>query len=164
MMDILDRLLEHDTWATMALLERCRRLSDDQLDQTFDIGHQTIRATLAHQIGNLDFWMALMQGQTPVRPAKTASLVDLIATQQRAYPEFAQLARQVRDEGRLEDTFPDHHGFPMSFGGAILMVTLHNEVHRNDVIHMLSRMGVPDLTEVELDHGLWDFTRRNVWG
>ena len=64
----------------------------------------------------------------------------------------------MRDEGRLEDTFLDHYGYPMTYGGAILMVILHNEAHRTEAVHILARLGVPDLPEV--DHGLWDFKRR----
>src|SRR5690349_13120004 len=62
-MDLLDRLLEHDRWATTQLLELCRGLTDAQLDQPFDVGHRTLRATLDHQIPNLDFWTGLMTGQ-----------------------------------------------------------------------------------------------------
>ena len=46
----------------------------------------------------------------------------------------------------------------MTFGGAILHVVLHNEGHRVEALHVLQRLGVPDLREV--DHGLWDFDRR----
>jgi hypothetical protein len=28
------------------------------------------------------------------------------------------------------------------------------------VIHIFARLGVPELAEVEVDHGLWDFKRR----
>ena len=38
-MDLLDRLLAHDTWTTRQLLLRCQQLTDEQLDQEFDIIH-----------------------------------------------------------------------------------------------------------------------------
>ena len=159
-MDLLDRLLEHDRWATTHLLELCRGLTDAQLDQQFDVGHRTLRETLDHQIPNLDFWTGLMTGQ-PVEEWRGRSSLDaLIATHERAYAAFASLARRVRDEQRLDDTFPDHHGYPMTYGGAILMVILHNEAHRTEIVHIFARLGVPDLAEVEVDHGLWDFKRR----
>ena len=159
-MDLLDRLLEHDRWATAHLLELCRDLTDAQLDQQFDIGHRTLRETLDHQIPNLDFWTGLMTGQ-PVESRRSPSSVDtLIAVHERAHADFASLARQVRDEGRLDDTFQDHYGYPMTYGGAILMVILHNEGHRNEVVHIFARLEVPELAEVEVDHGLWDFKRR----
>ena len=40
-MDLLDRLLDHDRWATTQLLERSRGLNDVQLDQEFDIDRTT---------------------------------------------------------------------------------------------------------------------------
>ena len=49
-MDLLDRLLEHDHWATAQLLDLSRHLSDAQLDQEFDIGHRTLRDTFEHMI------------------------------------------------------------------------------------------------------------------
>src|SRR3954449_13106654 len=135
-MDLLDRLLEQDRWATDQLLELCRELTDAQLDQPFDIGHQTLRETLDHQIPNLDFWTALMTGQPVGNQRGSSSLDTLIADHERAYAAFASAARQVRDEGRLDDTFLDHHGLPMTYGGAILMVILHNEAHRTELVHI----------------------------
>jgi uncharacterized damage-inducible protein DinB len=159
-MDLLDRMLEHDRWATTHLLELCRGLTDAQLDQAFDIGHRTLRETLDHQIPNLDFWTGLMTGQ-PIEPQPgPGSLETLIADHERAYAAFASVARRLRDEGRLDDTFRDHHGLPMTYGGAILMVILHNEAHRTEVVHIFARLGVPELAQVEVDHGLWDFKRR----
>jgi uncharacterized damage-inducible protein DinB len=160
-MDLLDRLLEHDRWATAQLLELCRSLTDAQLDQPFDIGHRTVRATLDHQIPNLDFWTGLMTGQPAAESNRVSDSVEaLIADHDRAYAAFASLARQVRDEGRLEETFLDHYGLPMTYGGAILMVILHNEVHRAEIVHIFARLGVPELAQIEVDHGLWDFKRR----
>ncbi len=159
-MDLLDRLLAHDHWATAHLLELCRGLDDAQLDRQFDVGHRTLRETFDHQIPNLDFWTGLMTGQ-PVAPRRgPRSLDTLIAHHERAHAAFAGLARRVRDEQRLDDTFLDHHGYPMTYGGAILMVILHDEAHRAEVVHILARLGVPELAHVEVDHGLWDFKRR----
>jgi uncharacterized damage-inducible protein DinB len=159
-MDLLDRLLEHDRWATTQLLELCRGLTDAQLDQEFDIGHRTVRETLDHQIPNLAFWTGLMTGQPVEHQRGPSSLETLMADHERAYAAFARLARQVRDAGRLDDTFRDPYGYPMTYGGAILMVFLHNEAHRSEVVHIFARLGVPELAQVEVDHGLWDFKRR----
>ena len=65
-MDLLDRLLGHDAWTTRQLLLRCRGLTDAALDREFDIGHRTVRATLAHIVRNVEVWSDLMSGQ-PVR-------------------------------------------------------------------------------------------------
>ncbi|HEY7036700.1 MAG TPA: hypothetical protein VH482_35560 [Thermomicrobiales bacterium] len=47
---------------------------------------------------------------------------------------------------------------PCQPGGAILHVPFYNTEHRTEALHILARLGVPDLPEV--DHGLWDFKRR----
>ena len=68
-MDLLDRLLEHDQWATTRLLDLSRGLTEAQLDQEFEIGHRTLRETFEHIIVNIGFWTALMTDQ-PVDPQK----------------------------------------------------------------------------------------------
>ncbi len=159
-MDVLDRLLEHDRWATTEILRLCGELSDEQLDRDFDIGLRSIRATLDHQIPNLDFWAGLMTGRVVAEQPRTSSIRTLIEEHERFHAAFASLARQLRDDDRLEETFLDHYGYPQTFGGVILMVILHDETHRTEVVHMLARLGVPELAHIELDHGLWDFRRR----
>ena len=37
-MNLLDRFLGHDLATTRALLQRCLDLTDDQMDQLFDVG------------------------------------------------------------------------------------------------------------------------------
>jgi uncharacterized damage-inducible protein DinB len=49
----------------------------------------------------------------------------------------------------------------MTFGGAILHVILHNAEHRTEVLHILERLGVPNLPEI--DHALWDYKRRGLF-
>lgn len=157
-MDLLDRLLDHDHWATAQLLELSRPLTDAQLDQEFDVGHRTLRATFDHVFFNVEAWTAVMAGQPLETERNARSLPELTDRHERAHEAFAALARRARDEERLDDTFVDHFGGPMTFGGAILHVVLHDAEHRAEVLHILARLGVPDLPEI--DHGLWDFKRR----
>jgi uncharacterized damage-inducible protein DinB len=159
-MELLDRLLEHDRWATDQLLELSRDLTDAQLDQAFDIGHRTLRATFEHMIFNVAFWTGLMAGQPVDAWHDDRSLAALIDRHERSFATLATLARRVRDEQRLEDTFVDHFDTHMTFGGAIIHIVLHNAEHRSEALHILERLGVPDLPEI--DHGLWDFKRRGL--
>src|SRR5436190_14328903 len=78
-MDLLERLLDHDRWMTLRFLELSRGLTDAQLDQPFDLGHQTLRATFAHIIGAIDFWVGLFTGQpveTELDDRSLAALTD----------------------------------------------------------------------------------------
>jgi uncharacterized damage-inducible protein DinB len=161
-MDVLDRLLEHDDWGTAQLLDMSQGLTDARLDQSFDIGHRTLRATLEHIIYYVEFWTALMTAQPIAAPPRSDSpLAALVDRHKRAYSHFATFARRIRDEQRLEDTFVDHYGGEMTFGGAILHVILHNAEHRTEAVHILQRLDAPGLPDmIEIDHGLWDFMLR----
>jgi uncharacterized damage-inducible protein DinB len=91
-MDLLDRLLEHDRWATDQPLERCPGLTDAQLDQPIDIGHQTLRTTFEHMIFNVEAWTAVMTGQPVEAPSDDRSLSAQIDRHERSYPAFATRA------------------------------------------------------------------------
>ena len=165
-MDLLDLLLDHDHWATARLLEVSGGLTDAQLDRPFDIGHRTVRATFGHIIFNVPFWTAFLAGHdaegghsADAQP-DDRSLPALIDHHERSYAAFADVARRLRDRRRLEETFVDHYGVRKSFGGTILMVVEHNAEHRTEVLHILGRLGVPDLPEVDL--GAWEYMLLNA--
>jgi uncharacterized damage-inducible protein DinB len=165
-MDLLDLLLDHDHWATKRLLDANGGLTDAQLDREFDIGHRTLRETFGHIVFNIPFWTAFLTGQSPdggysadAQP-DDRSLAALVDHHERAYAAFAGAARRLRDEGRLGDVFADHYGVRKSFGGTVLMVVEHNEGHRTEVLHILARLGVPDLPEVDL--GVWEYALLNT--
>ncbi len=161
-MDLLDRLLEHDRWATTRLLDLCTTLTDEQLDREFDIGHRTIRQTFMHAIYNVAAWTKdITEAPGEVEYPPDTSIPSLLGWHERAYDAFASFARGIRDEQRWDDTYPHAFGGKMTFGGAILHVILHNEGHRTEVLHILNRLDFPDVPE--LDHALWDFVRRGLF-
>src|SRR4051812_20354386 len=105
-MDVLDRLLGHDYWTTRQLLVLSSGLSDEQLDRPFDIGHETLRRTFVHIIGNMEVWTDFLPAR-PV-PARSAnSIPGLIARLDAIAPDFAAIARRIRDDGREDDCFTD---------------------------------------------------------
>jgi uncharacterized damage-inducible protein DinB len=161
-MELLDRLLGHDQWTTARCLELSRDLTDDLLDQPFDIGHRTLRATFAHMIYNVGFWTRLMLGETPGDHPESPSLAEMTEVHERTYPDFADLAHQLCEEGRLDKTFTDHYGITQTFGATIIQVILHNHQHRGDVLHILQRLGVPDLPDGDPQE--WEhFTGQTPW-
>jgi len=153
-MDLLDRLLGHDTWTTNRLLQQSRVLTDAQLDHEFDLGWRTVRATLHHIIGNMEVWVDLMNGgplrRHPEPAAFGVTLDGLQARLTRASADLALLARRVQAEGRLDDTWVDFLDDPprrKTYGGAITHVITHSMHHRAQLIHMLRRLGVPGVIE-----------------
>lgn len=151
-MDLLDRMLGHDYWATSQLLARCTTLSEADLDRAFDVGHRTLRETFDHMIYVIDFWTGWMTGR-PVEHDRTTqqynrSLDELVARHQRFHPTFADLACSYRDTNQLDETFIDHYGVRQSIGATIIQLIHHNAQHRGEARHMLERLGIADL---------WDF-------
>lgn len=161
-MDILDRLLDHDQWATEQVLDKAGTLTAEQLDTEFDIGHRTVRNTIDHILGAREGWTALMTRTPPPDHPDERPIAYQAGRFARAHEAFAEVARRVRDENRLDDTFKDFYGIDATYGSAILMNILHSEGHRNECVHMLERLGLP-ADELEFDYGLWDFVRRGMF-
>ncbi len=159
-MDLLDRLFAHDRWATIVLFDTCEPLSEGQWHTQFDIGHEDLHATFGHLIGNIEAWTLIMQEQ-PIELDDDWSIPHLRPRWERAYDAFESFSRQISTEHRLDDTFIDHFDAPQTFGAAIPHVILHNEGHRTEILHILTRLGIDPVPEI--DHALWDFHRRGLF-
>ena len=151
-MDLLDRLLQHDLWTTQQLLQSCRELTAAQRNQPFDVGHQTIDATFRHMIGNVGVWTDLMYERTVRQPAEGPAVAvdELLLEWTEVYADFAMIARQLTDQGRLDDTYVDILDDPpgrKTFGATIAHVITHNMHHRGEIMHMLARLGIPSVIE-----------------
>lgn len=150
-MDILDRYLGYEAWTLRYFIERCRELNPTQLHQSFDIGHGSVHATINHIIGNIEVWTDLIR-ERPVRdlPPVAANPDSYLQRFDDAMPDFADYARLLAAEGRLDETYLDTLDSPpqpKTFGGTILHVLTHTTVHRWEVQHMLQRLGLTDLIE-----------------
>jgi uncharacterized damage-inducible protein DinB/GNAT superfamily N-acetyltransferase len=150
-MDLLERLLGHDSWTTGRLLELAGTLGDPELDREFDIGHRTVRRTLEHVVWNVECWTDLMQGRSVrTRPVPGQPVADLAQRHRAASAELLRLARQVVDGHRLDDTFLDtldDLSQAKTFGGAIVHLATHGMHHRAQLVYMLRRLGVEGLPE-----------------
>lgn len=150
-MDLLDRLLAHNEWTTNKLIEQSRGLTDVHLDQVFDIGLKTVRATVDHIIDNIEWWTDLMNGQAqrsfenlgadPMTLDGFSKRLALVA------PQFAEVARRIQAERRLSDKWQVREDFPESYnyGTTIIHVITHAAHHRAQLMYMLKRLGVEDV-------------------
>ena len=156
-MDLLDRMLDHDTWATERIFEHAASLTDEQLDQPFALGHGSLRATLSHHTAAIAFWTAQMTSQPipssdPDPTASVASIADQFAT---ISATFATSARSLRDQNRLEDTFRDHNDNPISYSATILHVLHHSAGHRSEEQHMLHRLDAAEVWDYDPQEWEW---------
>jgi len=133
----------------MDLLDRCRELSDEQLDREFDIGPRSVRATLIHIVRNVEVWTDLIAGQ-PIRQAGDDALDELSGRLARAATELALVAGDVADRGAWDELWTDVLDEPATqktYGGAIVHVATHGMHHRAQLLYMLRRLGLEGLPE-----------------
>jgi uncharacterized damage-inducible protein DinB len=150
-MDILDRFLEHNAWATMRLIEQSRSLTELELDQQFDIGLRTVRATTDHIIENIEWWTDLMNaapprtfenlGEDPMTLDGFAKRLAVVTA------EFANVARLKQAHGQLDDHWPERIDQTKSYTycTTVVHVLTHAAHHRGQWMYMLKRLGVRDV-------------------
>lgn len=151
-MDILDRLLAHDSWTTHQLLLACRSLPDGLLDKEFDIDHKSLRETFIHVIENMEIWTDLLN-ERPVQEKTGNTIADLLERLNIVSRDFANLARNIAREKRYDDCFIDILDNPpmkKTFGGAIGYVITHNMHHRAQIMFLMERTGLKNHLEGDL--------------
>lgn len=151
-MDLLDRLLAHDTWTTRQLLVACQALPTEQLDQEFVIDHRSLRQTFVHLIDNMETWTDLLCERPVVERAGTTipELIDRLTIISR---DFAWIARKVGREQRYDDCFMDTLDDPprrKTFGGAIGHLLTHSMHHRAQIMWLMEKVGIPEHVEGDL--------------
>jgi uncharacterized damage-inducible protein DinB len=151
-MDLLDRLLAHDSWTTRQLLLACEALPDILLDREFDIDHKSLRLTFVHMIANMEVWTDLLYGR-PVKQLSGKSIPELLVRLNIGSQDFALLARRIAREGRFDDFFLDILDDPpqkKTFGGAIGHVLTHDMHHRAQIMYIMEKVGIREHIEGDL--------------
>lgn len=151
---MIQRLLQHNVWATRILLERCRALTPEQFRQRFDIGPGSLHDTLRHIVGAMFRWSDRIAGR-PVResiervpqPRTPGELLELL---EQAHRELEDVALRVERDGRHDEPMqaefrPEH----FTRGTAIVHVLTHGMHHRAQALNMLRRLGVADLPALD---------------
>jgi AraC family transcriptional regulator len=155
-MDLTDRLIEHDAWMTRRLLERARELTEAQLDfplgifkapLPFDPSEDTLRAALARMIFTKEVWVAaVLTRRLPEQDDN--SLDGLLRRLDSAFAEFASIVRSVRDENRWDENFVDGLCTPpetFTFGSMISHVITFSAYRRQIALKIMESLGLTDL-------------------
>jgi len=161
-MNIVDRLLEHNAWATRVLLERCRALTPEQFSRRFEMGPGSLHDTLRHIIGAMLRWSDRIADRTLRSTIEVDSALrspdELLALLDRAAAELGAVARSMREARRLDEVMEVTFGTaaPIRFtrGTAIVHVMTHGAHHRAQALNMLRQLGIrpddlPDLDAIE---------------
>lgn len=159
-MDILDRMLAHNLWATRVLLEQCKSLGTDEYNREFAIGVGTLHKTLAHIINAMNSWAAIMATGAP--PAERRDLAaecstpdDLLVELSRTHELLVASIDTIRNENLLDDISELVHPvtkmcYRFTRGTMATHVLTHGMHHRAQVLQMLRQLGREDLPDVDM--------------
>ena len=165
-MDILDRLLEHNAWATRQLIEHCRGLSPNEFTQSFAIGPGNVHDTLLHIVTAMQRW-ANRIGGGEIRPSPrsdrhTCTPEELVRELEIAHADVTAAAQSVADAGRLDEMMEltvDGHRYEFTRGTAITHVLTHGMHHRAQVFNMLRHLG--RMPAIDGDAIEWEIATRS---
>lgn len=160
-MTILDRLLAHDAWTTRQLLLRSKDLSDEQLDQVFDIGDRSLRDTFVHMIECAELHMDRMMGRDERLLADTYEIDGWLERHSLVSQELAELATDVEREGTADATWMGGNGRKLTLGAGIAHLLTHSMHHRAQVMYIMEKLGLKDV--IEGDALGWESVARG-WG
>lgn len=155
-MDLSDRLVEHDHWHTVRLLEQAATLSDEALDRharpglivhSFEGPEPDVRCMLDRLIFTKEVWTAAIGGR------EFATERDLTIAGQQArlaavQPQFTALVRRVRERNEWDDAFVDALCTPpvsFTFGSVIAHILTVSVIRRQTIVDVLRELGVAEV-------------------
>ena len=166
MNDGLIDAFRHSAWATRGLLDFCRRLDDDQLNQKAIGAYGSILGTLRHLIGGELFYSLLFTGSladwgrgwVDDAPTDLDQLVGWAADMESVWEGV--LGEPFDAEVILHEDFGDGSSRDVRAGIVLAQVLHHGNAHREQVATILTTLGFepPDLD-------VWEYGRatgRNI--
>ena len=137
-------LLAHDRWATRAIIDRCRALSDEQFHWAFEMGVGSLHDTLAHMLGALQGWGHLLAGREPRAWLETEgpfSCDRLAALLDELSDDFAAHAPPAMDPAEVVSGERGGKTWSFTRGAVLTHVTTHGMHHRAQCVNMLRQLG-----------------------
>jgi len=145
--NILVKLLEHNNWANMQIIQACAPLSDEQLDaESQSATKGNIRRTLEHLVNSQHGYLSLLTLPVAARIASTPAFAEL---QQAASISGAGLLVLANDDSseHLKTQLRTTDGYFVERWVVIVQIINHATEHREQINSMLSALAVtpPDL-------------------
>ena len=164
-MDLFDRLAGADSWYTRRLLERAGSLTDEQLDRRlanpptlfpFCTPDMSLRDLLDRIVSTKEAWTAALTGGPMPESLSdrwdvsvgSRTIAGMVERFEAVDSEFDRILREVRDEGRWDDTFVDALCEPpetFTYGGMFAHVLTFNTHRRLLALDVMRGYGIHDL-------------------
>lgn len=153
-MDVLVRMLDHHLKLTGEIIDRLDAVADDALDRPIDLSVEgidrdpTLRSVSDRLVGQLEMWVAALEGATRIPADGAPSPGALRARLDATGPRFREPVVAALAGGRADETFLDATCDPpqtFSYGGMLAHVLTFSAVRRTMAIGALERCGIDDL-------------------
>jgi AraC family transcriptional regulator len=148
-------MVEHHVWLVGELVDRCARLTPEQLDAPVDISvdgvddDPTVRSLLARLVGQMAMWDASMHDRPyDIDQERSWDLGEIRSRLTTIGPVFLDQVREIAADGRLDETFVDATCEPpetFTYGGMVAHVLTFAAHRRVLVLGALSDAGITDL-------------------
>jgi len=149
---LLQTQLEHDAWATRALIEACAALPDDAFFARFDIGPGSLQKTLLHLV-DATFYFADVFNRKPFRSRMIVKNAltpeDLLEAHELGFGALREAIDAFFKTHRLETPLEFPAGSPDRVHAAVALAQIfdHGAHHRAQCRNMLRQLGaLGDLT------------------
>jgi len=139
---LLTKLIEHNNWANLQIIQACSVLNDKQLDakpQSTTKG--SIRSTLLHLVASQRGYLSML---TQAEEAQSQTPLTFAELQESAEISGAGLLAVVRDEATMsvKTKIQAKDGFIIVPWVIMVQVINHATEHREQIKSMLSDLGV----------------------
>ena len=153
-MDIVIAMLDHHLRLVREIVDRLDRVDERTLDRPIELSVEgidsepTLRSQCDRLVGQLEMWVAALEGAGRIVVDRDASPAGLRARLDAAAPRFRELLVPAIRDGRAGETFVDATCSPpqtFSYGGVLAHVLTFAAVRRTLAIGALESAGVDDL-------------------
>lgn len=147
--DAIRLLYAYDHWVNERLLTPARRLSPEQLRQSFGASFDSVQNTLAHILGAEITWLSRWNGVSPARVIGGADFAGLAEIEvrwqvhQQHIDSFLAVLTPERLAAPLPYTNTSGRAFAYPLWQQMLHVVNHGTHHRAELADMLTRAGQP---------------------
>lgn len=152
-MEIVDRMLAHDTWLTRQMLERARSLPDEALDRVvlaedpYRVTEQTLRASLHRLVWTRERWLAAFTGEE-FPEISAGGIDDMIRQLDALDPKFSKFVNEIAAGHLWDETFSDETCEPaetFTYGAAVAHVLTFQAQRRATALEAMRRLGIDEL-------------------
>jgi uncharacterized damage-inducible protein DinB len=140
----LDDAFQHNTWATIRIIDACADLTPDQLEATVVGGRGSIIETLRHIVGSDSWYLSFFRddGIARVDDGRPDDLPDLRAATVTNGALWLEVLADAPDPDREIEDVGDDWRYIAPVGIRLAQVVHHGTDHRSQVCTILTTLGI----------------------